>query len=263
MLDAASMTQAADAAGARDQASGLRQLFDQRSLRVLAVCGSAELSEQWIRALAIDTHVIALDHSGRALASAFRRPFGFDLATLLWGDREFADVAVHAGERIALVPARAGIDDFLAYAREHGVGSDSLFSGFLRLSLPFEWLVIHACSLSAMAELVGGHGEVVLALADDPHSVQTAYAQIKRAMAIAPDLRVRLAVSAGSDSRARAVAKTLSATAQRFLGVAPAFGVALAQRAGRGAGHSNVAQLHDRLRAAASQWQWPEYSLNE
>ncbi|CAN5151981.1 hypothetical protein BH09PSE6_BH09PSE6_20810 [soil metagenome] len=242
-----------------DQASGLRRMFDHRSLRVLAIAGSAELSELWVRSLATDRHVIALDHSGQALATAFRKPFGFDLSALLWGDREFSDVAVKVGERLALVPARAGIDDFLAYAREHGIGSESLFAGFLRLEQPFEWLVIHACSLSAMAELVGERGEVVLALADDPHSVQAAYVEIKRAMEVAPDLQVRLAVSAVTETRARAVAKTLSATAQRFLGATIQFGVALPSRLSR----SMVPDVRARLRAAASEWQLPEFLLDE
>lgn len=242
-----------------DQADGLRRLFDHRSLRVLAITGSPELSELWVRALSNHDHVIALDHSGKVLANAFRKPFGFDLSALLWGDREFDDVAVRVGEKLALVPARAGIDDFLAYAREHGIGSESLFAGFLRLTQPFEWLVIHACSLSAMAELVGERGEVVLAVADDPHSVQAAYVEIKRAMAITPDLQVRLAVSAVTETRARAVAKTLSATAQRFLGATLEFGVALPRRMGR----SLVPDVSARLRAAASEWQLPEFTLDD
>ncbi len=239
-----------------DQAASLRRLFGAASLRVLPIVGSVQLTELFARTLANDRRVVVLDHSGEDIASAFGRPTRFDLAAMLWGDRRFEDVATRVNERLSIVPARAGLDQYLNYAREHGLGSDSLFGGFLQLSRPAEWLVMHTRSLACAAQLLRDSGEVVLVIEDDVEAVKNAYARIKEAVELAPDVQVRIVVRALGEARARAVHERIAATTERFLGVSPQFGLALpaAMRP-----NTNM-QLGARLRAALGTWQLAEFA---
>lgn len=237
-----------------DQAASLRRLFGASSLRVLPIVGSAQLAEWYARTLAADRRVVVLDHSGADIAQAFGRPTRFDLASMLWGDRRFEDVATRVNERLDIVPARAGLDQYLQYSREHGIGSDSLFGGFLQLSRPAEWLVMHTRSLPLAAQLMGDAGEIVMMVEDDVEAVKNAYVRIKEAAEVQPDLRIRIVVKALGETRARAVHERIAATTERFLGLSPQFGFALPR-----AVRSN-AQLGARLKAALGHWQLAEFA---
>jgi MinD-like ATPase involved in chromosome partitioning or flagellar assembly len=245
-------------------------MFHARSMRVLAVASASPAShaaqlalmEVCLRNLSAERRVLALDQSGDDLTRRFNRPSGFDLATLLWGDREFGDVVTRVNERLALMPAKAGLDEFIRYSRQHSVGTDAFFGGFLRLSQPVDWLVIHARSLALTAELVGAAGEVALVVGDDATQMQEAYLRIKDASAIAPDIQLRLVVCASSEQRARGVAERLAETADRFLNVKVEFGCALPAGWGaQGVSRGMLSEIRSRLRDALMQWQLPEYSL--
>ncbi len=236
-----------------DQAASLRRLFGAASLRVLPIVGSAQLTEWFARTLAAERRVVVLDHSGAEMAQAFGRPTRFDLATMLWGDRRFEDVAARVHDRLSIVPARAGLDQYLEYARQHGIGSDSLFGGFLQLSRPAEWLVMHTRSLPLAAELLGDAGEVVLVVEDDVEAVKNAYARIKEAVEREPGLQVRVVVKALGETRARVVHERIAATTERFLGLNPQFGLALPKVLRPGT------QLGARLKAALGNWQLAEF----
>lgn len=254
----------------RDQAAGLRRMFHARSLNVLALASASPashaaqlaLTELCLRNLSAERRVLALDQTGDELARMFRRPTGFDLATLLWGDREYGDVVTRINERLALMPAKAGLDEFIRYSRQHALGTDAFFGGFLRLSQPVDWLVIHSRSLALAAELVGAAGEVLLVVGDDASQLQDAYAKIKDASAISPDMQLRLVVCASSELRARGVSDRLAETAERFLGVKVEYGCALPAGWGaQGVSRAVLSDLRARLRDALTQWQLPEYSL--
>lgn len=240
----------------KDQAASLRRLFGASTLRVLPVVGSAPLAEMFARTLARDRRVVVLDHGGDELAKAFGRPVRFDLAALLWGDRQFEDVATRVNDRLAIVPARAGLDQFLGYARDNNLGSASLFAGFLQLSRPFEWLVMHTRSLSCAAELLGDTGEVVLVVEDSIEAIKQAYICIKEAAEIAPGLQLRLAVTAAGEARARGVCARVVAATERFLGLTPQFGLALPTPL------RPSAQLGVRLRAALGAWELAEVAAS-
>ena len=238
----------------KDQAASLRQLFGAATLRVLPIVGSASLTEMCARTLAGERRVVVLDHGGDEIARAFGRPIRFDLAALLWGDRSFEDVATRVNDRLSIVSAKAGLDQYIGYAREHSLGSDSLFAGFLRLSQPFEWLVMHTRSLACAAELLRDSGEVVFVIDDADEAVKDAYARIKESVAIDPNVQLRLVVKAASEVRARNVFNRVALATERFLGFRPQYGMALRtpMRAST--------QLSANLRTAMTNWNLAEFS---
>lgn len=240
-----------------DQAQSLRRLFGTRALRVLPVVGCVGLAELYARALAVDRRVVVLDHAGEEVAKAFGRVTRFDLASLLWGDRQFEDVAARVNDRLSIIPARAGLDQYLEYAHQHRLQSASLFTGFLKLPDPFEWLVVHTRSLSSAAQLMRDAGEVVLVMDDSVEAVQQTYLRIKEAAAFAPDLRIRLVVRTHQEARARQVCARLCSVTRRFVGLVPQFGLALPTPL------RPTAQLGARLRGELSGWHLAEYEASD
>lgn len=240
-----------------DQAAGLRRMFNAQTLGVLPVSGSWQLVELLARALASQSRVALLDEEGEPLMSAFHKSAEYELADLLSGYRQFAEVAVRVNDKLSLIAAQNGLQKFLQYARDNQLSGESLFAGFTGLARPFRWLLINTVELKSAAALVGGQGEVLLAMPDTPQGIKQAYAQIKEAVAHTPDMQLRIAVQADSDVQAKRVFERFADTTSRFLNLTPQFALALPFE------WRISAALADKLRAAMSAWQVAEYVQTE
>lgn len=250
------------AAAAADQAAGLRSLLKRRSLRLLAVLGDSETrahgacTAQLAVALARAGHnVLLLDAAGSALDALSLRPDG-DLADLLEGRAAFARVAVRAAAGLRAIAARRGLPELIA-ADAAGAG---LFGGFMRLAEPPDLLVLCLPPLGRpdgrlWLPLGGAAGESLLVTAPGERALTAAYAVIKQAgqpsAAVARAFRV-LVNGADGERDARAIARQLSDTARRFLGVAVGYAGNVPRNArGQSFGNSAAAPHAEATRAFA------------
>ncbi len=259
-----------------DQAAGLRSLLGRRSLRLLAVLGDHETrasgacAGQLAQGLARAGHkVMLLDAGGAALDALALRADG-DLADLLDGARDFAQVAVRGTAGLRALSVRRGLPSLIA---ADAAGID-FFAGFMRLAEPPDMLVLSLPALDAAdgrlwLPLGGGAGESLLVMAPGPRALTTAYAAIKQACGpaagIAPAFRV-LVNGADGERDARANCRQLSDTARRFLGVAVGYAGnvprnARGQAFGAGAGsapHAEAARAFARIAAEVPGWRLAE-----
>ncbi len=211
-----------------DQAAGLRSLFKPRALRILPVLPAGDANAQGAasallaRELAASgRQVILLDETGAAARPLSVKP-RHDLASLIQGENEFAEVAVRASPGLRYVAASEGLPMLIGA----DAAGEQFFGGFLNLDEPADTLVLNlagtltpngqlwlpALMASAAHLLVAGIGD---------NDLTAAYAAIKQAQTGAGNAPAfRLLVSgAGSEKAARAVCAKISQAAQRFLSV--------------------------------------------
>ncbi len=249
-----------DAMSGFDQAAGLRQLFEpaHRTMRVLPVVGSGRLAGWIAQTLADEGDVLVLDHAAPDMFTRFQRRQRGDLADLLSGELEFAEAVVRASERLALLSMRDGADVFLAHVAAGQAQIADLFGGFLALAEPPDWLLINTQSLELAAELMEANGDLVLAVHDDPGSIREAYSRIKAVAGAGHGSNLRIAAFARDELAGRRMYERLAATADRFLDLPLAFGLALPESEDR---RNPGSALTARLRTAVHEWCPAEFPI--
>lgn len=261
-----------------DQAAGLRSLLKRRSLRLLAVLGDHEggtpgaCAAQLALGLARAGHnVVLLDAAGSALDALALHGVG-DLADLMDGGFDFAQVAVRAAVGLRAIAACRGLPALIA---ADAAGAD-FFDGFMRLSEPPDLLVLSLPATAApdgrlWLPLGGVAGESLLVMPPGERALTAAYAAIKQASApaveIAPAFRILVNGAAG-ERDARALCRQLSDTARRFLGVAVGYAGNVPRNArgqifGAGTGaatapHAEAARAFARIAAEVPGWRLAE-----
>lgn len=258
-----------------DQAAGLRSLLKRRSLRLLPVLGDCETrahgacAGQLAVGLARAGHsVMLLDAAGSALDALALRADG-DLADLLEGGRDFAQVAVRGAAGLRALAARRGLPALIA-ADAAGV---DFFAGFTRLAEPPDLLILCLPPLSGpdgrlWLPVGGGAGESMLVTAPGERALTAAYAAIKQASqpgaGTVPAFRI-LVNGADGERDARAIGRQLSDTARRFLGVAVGYAGNVPRNArgqvfgsGAAAPHAEATRAFARIAAEVPGWRLAE-----
>jgi hypothetical protein len=145
------------------------------------------------------------------------------------------------------------LQQFLQYACENSLTSESLFAGFMGLPKPFRWLLVNTAKLQSAAALVGGQGDLLYVIRDTAEGIKNAYAEIKQAALDIPDMQLRIVVESDSDIQAHRAFRSLAQTTERFFRVQPRFALRLPLKWNVSA---TTAEL---VRVAMCSWNLAEY----
>jgi flagellar biosynthesis protein FlhG len=246
----------------RDQATGLRTLLTERTLRVLPVVGgiSDVARASFIVGLgaamsAYGASVVVLDASSGEVARLINVRARYELQHLLSGEKQFEQVVLAGPNDLGVLPARRGLDTLF----QAGHGGNELFGAFAALADVPDLIVVNApaerslltCTLVQDALL--GREVVVLAGADS-ESITAAYLQIKSLVSKLRRTDFRVVVSgAQSAEAARRSFANLAQTAQNFLSARLSYGGFVP------AGAAQDLALR-RLALRSSEWHLPTYA---
>jgi flagellar biosynthesis protein FlhG len=198
----------------RDQATGLRALFDQRLRTTLSIAGdggtavtlnlAAALARVWQR-------VLVLDRSNGETATALGLKARYELAHVLAGDRRMTDVLLSGPEGITLLPAARGLPRL---AEGSGPWQERVAVWIDPYSTAFNvWLINGLPPASTVAE-----APVLFVLAPTADALTAAYAQIKALARNHGQREFRIVVRrAKSETAAFATYSNVADTAREFL----------------------------------------------
>ena len=214
-----------NAAGAAiDQATGLRRLFRSNTIRVLPILqgeASAWLAALLARGLAAEgERVLILDQSSSDIAAQFGRARLGSLSDLLAG-AAFQSVATQLDERINAL----ALQDGLQRLAEHGYPATRFFRAFALMEEPSDLVLVHATDVHGVARFLNAESECdfLIASGAEEGALAAAYRCLKRAACA--HRRFQLVLTGEADlSRAIEAYRRIAQTAERFLGLVPAFG---------------------------------------
>lgn len=254
---------------ALDQAAGLRRLFRPSGIRVLPIV-AGESSARLVAMLALacaaqGEQVLVLDQAEASVAMQFGVERVGALQTLLAGEGEYESVATELHERVHTL----ALGDEIARLTERGYPVRRFFRAFAEIDEPRDLILLHAQDTKGVAHFLGGQGKqtesefLIVSGADEP-ALAAAYRRLKH---IASSHRRFQLVVTGVTEPARALRayRRIAQTAERFLGLVPAFGGFVpAQSIAQIDAQSNSAALvtpaMKRIAARAALWQLAEYS---
>jgi len=208
-----------------DQATGLRELLKRSRQRLLPVLGAGG-PHQWFSALLADT----LARSGQRVL-VIEQGSG-DCARLL-GAAEAPTLADAMAGRCDLERAlhRSPTGAEIAVLGASGAGRHVL-EAVSRSNDPADLILLHCSDPRTVARFLDAEGEILLVTGGTPEAVQAAYLNIKRTCAWPHRYRT-VVVGERNESSALRVHERIAATAERFLGVAAAFGGFVPQQLAR------------------------------
>jgi flagellar biosynthesis protein FlhG len=264
---------------AHDQATGLREMFEPPpGLAVIPMAATrrglgfrslvTNIAMAYIRA---GQRVIVIDAGAADAAQSLGMRVPLDLANLLSGERDFADVAVQSAEGLYVMNAQKGIPAFVKTA---GV-PEELFLGLRRLEQPFDVAVL-AGKVPEVATMTKNQDDIVFVTNADGDALTATYAEIKRAHTDFEQRAFRVLVNRVDDEREGIGAfKRLAETARKFLGVSIEYGGSVLRDAAFGAADraqcsvfnaaeaSNAARQMSQLVQSMQAWRLGRYTLNE
>lgn len=212
---------------AHDQATGLREMFEQPGLTVVPI--AATRRGMGYRSIVVNlaaafartgARVVVIDTGPAATGAALGLRLQHDLADLLSGEREFDEVIVKASDGLHLIKAQKGIPEFIETAGD----PVQLYLGFRRLDEPFD-VAILAGSVPEVAAMTRNQDELVFVTSAEGEALTATYAEIKRAHAEHEQLAFRVIVNRVDDDQEGIVAfKRLAETARKFMGVSVEYG---------------------------------------
>ena len=206
---------------ARDQASGLRRLLRPTRVRVLPVAagmrgtGKTSIVLELARAAAeAGRRAVILDHTRGEVATALSLTWRRELADLLEGTHEYADVALAAPGGTRVIPAARGLTRLI----EEGEDGTRLFGGFAHLSEPPHLVLLNLPTKDGAAcTLVPAESEILLVARPTPPSLTATYARIKDMVRRHGRRRFRLLVNRADARTAEGLHATVAEVARRFL----------------------------------------------
>jgi flagellar biosynthesis protein FlhG len=246
----------------KDQATGLRTLLAEPSLRVLPVVGGIDDAARAsfivnfaAAASAEGARVVVLDASAGDVARTIGVRQRYELQHLLSGERHFEQVVLTGPDNLRVLPAEYGIDTLF----QAGHGGNELFGAFAALADVPDLIVVNAPaqrSLLACALVQGAAlgREIVVLVGADSHSITAAYRQIKSLVSKLRRNDFRVVVSgAQSAEAARRSYANLAETAQNFLSARLSYGGFVPAGAAHGLAFRRLAQR-------AAEWHLPAYA---
>lgn len=205
-------------AAVADQADGLRRLIGRRRLRVLPVLGDPAdaASAACVVGLACASsgagrRTYVLDEGAGGIAAALGLTWRAELADLLEGRRDIAQVVLPGPCGVGIVPARKGVAALL----EAGASGADLFEGFAQLSARPDLVIFHLEDAGA-ARLLPEDSELLVLARPGEEALTGAYARIKR-LVQGGRPRMRLLVHGADAGEGNGVHAQLAAVARRFL----------------------------------------------
>lgn len=264
---------------ATDQATGLREMFEQPpGLAVLSMAavrrgmGFVSMVTNIAACYArLGQRVIVIDAGTPGAANALGLRMQHDLASLLSGEREFADVVVKAPEGLYVLKAQKGIPEYVQIAGD----PNELFLSFRRLEEPFD-IAILAGQVAHVAALTRNEDDLVFVTNPDGEALTATYTAIKRAQADHEQNAFRVLVNrVDHENEGIAAFKRLAETARKFLGVSIEYAGSISRDAAfaaadRGqcsvygvAAAGNAARQISKLVQSMPAWRLGRYALNE
>lgn len=219
----------------RDQAAGLRRMLRPGRVRVLPVAagmrgtGKTSIVLALARAAAeAGRHTVILDHTRGEVANALSLTWRRELADLLEGTHDYADVVLAAPGGAQLLPAARGLSRLI----EAGEDGRRLFGGFAQLSAPPRLVILNLPTKDASGcTLVPAEAETLLVARPTAPSVTATYARIKDMVRRHGRRRFRLLVNRADDASAQSLHATVAEVARRFLDAEVGYAGAIASGA--------------------------------
>jgi flagellar biosynthesis protein FlhG len=202
---------------------------DERAVRTLSICsgkggvGKTNVSVNLAMALARRGRRVVLLDADLAMANVDvllgLQPRG-NLAHVVAGERELADILMPGPHGLRVVPAASGV---AALAGLSNVEHAGLIHAFSELSADLDTLVVDiAAGISdAVTSFVGATQEAVVVVCDEPASITDAYALVKVLSRDHGITRFRILASMVADEQeGRRLHRKLATVCERFLSVA-------------------------------------------
>jgi hypothetical protein len=213
------------AAGAFDQASGLRRLFAGVGARVVPLVSSASLGRRPIEmARALAAHgerVLILDHEWTHHGPGADVGRG-DLSDLVAGRVSVDEVTCELAPGVRWMP----VGKAFSVVNARGGGCDALFARLQALAAPLDVILLASGQPLALSSLLAAGCEFVLFATTDPAGLAGAYQMLKSLAVRGAGVRIVLegvSVQAAADRTFR----RLESTAARFLRMMPERGGSL------------------------------------
>jgi len=216
----------------RDQADGLRRLFDRNALRVVAI-GSGTGGSCKTRAIVnlagalaeLGRDVLIADENpaGHGVAAALGIEARFDLEDVVRRARDLDEVIVRGPAGLLILPMARGARSL---AQLPVAGRKRLLERCRRLSFPVDTLLVDSAPGSASALLWPGTAarEVIVLPGGAAASITAAYALIKRLSNLSARREFHILVSEmASEKEARTIFGNMAGVARRHLQVSLEF----------------------------------------
>lgn len=244
-----------------DQATGLRRMLRRPAVRVLPILGPH--GAPWlVAALArvlsgAGERVLVIDQAGEVIARELRiaRPLALD--DFLDGVR-FVGPSPFGAEEIRVLAASRGLERLGG----QGIPMEQFFAALASLAEgdePCDLVIIHLTEPRAIARIVDPDAEILMATGVSESWIERTYRAIKAAT---PEHRqFKVLINGANDlSAAMRTYRRIARTAEKFLGLVPAYGGFLPAEsfAMQGQGSpSSSAQMRAVARLAAGLGDWP------
>jgi flagellar biosynthesis protein FlhG len=208
----------------RDQAAGLRALFDRQRPEVLILLGNhgrqakvcIELAQAYTRQ---DVSVLLLDGSAGSLGRSLGVTARYELSHVIAGDKRLSQVVHFPGANLALLPAHRGLGQLVDL---EGAPARRLRGQFASWNWPVELLLVNARARSG-ARVLGafaGRARVVVVVSGESESLTDAYREVKDLQSEAGIKACDVIVhGARATHDARQVFAALAGACRDFLGV--------------------------------------------
>ena len=211
-----------------DQADGLRRMFQQRPIKVLAVAsgkggvGKTSISVNISVAMAIAGKEVVLLDADMGLANVdvlLGLQPRVNLQHVLDGMHSLEETILQGPAGLSIIPASSGV------SRMANLGPEDyhrMIQAFSHLSIAFDVLVIDAAAgvSENVIRFLGGAHEVMVVVCDEPASITDAYALIKVLSRERGMLRFHVISNmVQSLHEGRTLYRKLDRVCQRFLGV--------------------------------------------
>ncbi len=237
-----------------DQASGLRQLFASKGLRILPMASATSHARQprdLAHALAAGgTRVLVTDHEWTARAHAHQNELP-SLPDVLAGRIELSRLAREISPGVRWMPLVKG---FTAQDAA-GANAHAMFARLHQLADPVDVILLATIHPQRIAPFLDPGSEFVVVVGGSPEALTSAYKMVKRL--VTRGCQPRLIIEGASDeAAAERRFRRIAATAHRFLGVVPLMGGWLGPSSTRsfGNGAANNAMHWMNIARASRQW---------
>ncbi len=261
---------------ALEQASGLRRLFRQRTMRLLPVIADPRPADSASFALNLAAALgragwnpIVIDAHRQGVASLLGLELRHDLEDLIEGRCRFAQALRRGRDGVPVLAAQRGFD---ALARDPRA-AEAVFSAVASLEGAYDVALVHAPAASLGALLQAQDVETTLLCGPDEADLTETYARLK---SMVNDYRMSQfrVIFDGFDSQADVAAchRRLAAVAARFLDAAVSFGGSVARDADLDeavrertsvfaiAARGPAARAFERIASAAHEWRLPAFT---
>lgn len=211
-----------------DQADGLRRMFQQRPIKVMAVAsgkggvGKTNISVNISVAMAATGKEVVLFDADMGLANVdvlLGLQPRVNLQHVIDGMHTIEETILRGPAGLSIIPAASGV------ARMANLGPDDYYrmiQAFNHLSIAFDVLVIDAAAgiSENVIGFLGGAHEVMIVVCDEPASITDAYALIKVLSRERDMIRFHvIANMVQNANEGRMLFRKLDLVCQRFLGV--------------------------------------------